>query len=110
MSVSSHIVTSPSPRISFSSSSAGFATYSLVCASSRRSQSKPALGVAGLGHRARQDHAEDGAHGAAGDRIADQHLAAPARVEQIVPVRGGLLGGTAARCRRAPARCGRAPK
>ena len=48
---------------------------------------------AGLALRLRQHHGEDRAHDARGDRIADQHAAGEARLQEIVPVaRGFRLG------------------
>ena len=91
MSVSSQTVISPSWRLSFSISSAGFCTYSLVWPSKPRSHCQPRSGLAGLLDRAGEDHAEERAHGAARQRIADQDLPLPARRQQVVPVGRRLL-------------------
>src|SRR3989454_10357669 len=48
-------------------------------------------GVARVFETALDDHPPHGAHRARGERVADQHLALPARVEQVVPVARRLL-------------------
>ena len=89
MSVISQTVTSPSWRMIFSCSRAGLWTYSLVWASSRRSQSKSNLRIV---VETVDQVTEDRAHGATGQRIPDQDSVVPALVQQVGPVSRRLVG------------------
>ena len=88
----SQIVMSPSPRMIFSYRRIGLKTYSFVWASRRASQAKPRRGGAGLADGFREDVSPHRSHRARGERIADQDLALPLRVEKVVPL-ARRLGG-----------------
>src|SRR2546422_5769129 len=56
-----------------------------------RSPLEPGGRVVRLPEAALDDHAPDRPHRARGERVADQDLSLPSRIEQVVPVPGGLV-------------------